>query len=114
MKENRDALYLERIIESIDRAEGFVAGVDFDEFASNEMMQDATSMQLINIGEMVSRLSEEFRDKHDYLPWHKVIGMRNQIAHGYFEIKADEVWRTCEEDLPKLKEQLLKSNLDLL
>lgn len=106
MKENRDTLYLERIIEAIDRAERFIANVTYDDFAKNNMMQDATSMQLINIGEMANRLSEEFRDNHDHLPWHKAIGMRNQIAHGYFEIKPEEIWRTCVEDLPNLKVQL--------
>lgn len=63
-------------------------------------------MQLVNIGEMVNRLSEQFREKHSSFLWHQIIGMRNQIAHGYFEIKASEVWETTINDVPELKKQI--------
>ncbi len=106
MSESRDILYLERILESIGRAQKFIGETDFERFAKDEMMLDACLMQLINIGEMAAHLSKEFREQHDHLPWHKAIGMRNQIAHGYFEVEPEEVWRTCQEDLPNLKKQL--------
>lgn len=108
MNESNDRLYLERIVESIDKAQSFITGITLDHFVKNEMMFDACLMQLINIGEMIARLSENFREQHNKLPWHEAIGMRNQIAHGYFEIEAEEVWRTCQEDLPKLKNELQK------
>ena len=37
------------------------------------------------------------------VPWTKVIGMRNVLVHGYFEIDADIVWETTTRDLPALK-----------
>src|SRR5258708_1298366 len=107
MKENRDKIYLERIIESINRAERFIADASFADFNKNAMMFDATLMQLINIGEMISHLSVDFQERYDHLPWHKAIGMRNQIAHGYFNIEPEAVWDTAKKDLPVLKEHVL-------
>ncbi len=108
MKENRDNLYLERILASIDIAEHHLIGFEFDNFAQDQKTYDAVLMQIINIGEMVNRLSEDFREKHHNLPWYEAVGMRNQIAHGYFEIKREVVWNTAKKDLPALKKQIEK------
>lgn len=106
MSENKDRILLERILESAEFAENHLAGFQFDAFSDDQKTYDAVLMQLVNIGEMVNRLSLEFRDKHDQLPWHQVVAMRNQITHGYFQIKAEIVWKTAKEDLPILKEQI--------
>lgn len=106
MNENRDRIFVERILEAVDRTQMFIADTEFEHFVKDEMMLDACLMQLINIGEMVARLSEDFRDRHGHLPWHKAIGMRNQIAHGYFEVDPVEIWHTCQEELPALKNAL--------
>jgi len=108
MNENRDKIHLERIIKAIERVEYHLAGFKFDYFERDDKTYDAVLMQLINIGEMVSRLSDSFREKHSDFPWHEAVGMRNQIAHGYFEIDAKEVWNTAQKDLPKLKKQIKK------
>lgn len=46
------------------------------------------------------------------IPWHKIIGMRNILVHGYFEIDLDVVWDAVQQDVPLLKpavEALLKN-----
>lgn len=108
MKENRDKIHLERILESIDRVEVHLLGFKFDYFETNKKTYDAVLMQLVNIGEMVNRLSEDFLEKYNDLPYHQIVGMRNQIAHGYFEIDPQEVWKTATKDLPVLKKQIGK------
>lgn len=37
------------------------------------------------------------------IPWKSIVGMRNKIAHGYFELDADAVYETIIYDIPKLK-----------
>ena len=108
MKEKEDKIHLERIIEAVDRVEYHLLGFKFDMFERNKTRYDAVLMQLVNIGELVNRLSENFREEHADFPWHEAVGMRNQIAHGYFEIDAKEVWKTAKKDLPKLKKQIKK------
>lgn len=108
MKYNEDKIHLERIVEAIDRAEYHLAGLKFDDFKGDKTRYDAVLMQMVNIGEMVNRLSESFREEHSDFPWHEATGMRNQIAHGYFEIESKEIWDTAKKDLPKLKKQIIK------
>ncbi len=36
------------------------------------------------------------------IEWSGVMGVRDVIAHGYFEIDAEEVFSICQTDIPKL------------
>ncbi|OGD66212.1 hypothetical protein A3F08_03135 [Candidatus Berkelbacteria bacterium RIFCSPHIGHO2_12_FULL_36_9] len=96
------------MVESCGRVARFIGNSEFSDFQKNEMMYDAVLMQIVNIGEIINRLSDEFKEKYDYLPWYQVIGMRNRVSHGYFEIEEDTVWKTVKIDLPKLKKQIEK------
>jgi uncharacterized protein with HEPN domain len=44
----------------------------------------------------------EFVQAHPELPWRSMRGMRNRIAHGYFDINLDVVWETVQTALPEL------------
>ena len=66
-------------------------------------------LNLILIGEEATKLlrdDEGFADQHAQVPWRGMRGMRNRIAHGYFEINLETVWETVQTALPKLIEQL--------
>lgn len=61
------------------------------------------------IGEEATKLlkdDEEFANLHLQIPWRSMKGMRNRIAHGYFEINLDTVWETLQSALPELIKQL--------
>ena len=47
------------------------------------------------------------------IPWKQVMGMRDHIAHGYFDINSDLVWDTIQNDLSPLQEavEFLMENL---
>lgn len=45
----------------------------------------------------------EFAESHPEIPWR---GMRNRIAHGYFDINLDVVWDTVQTALPELAAQI--------
>lgn len=40
------------------------------------------------------------------VPWRSMRGMRNRIAHGYFDINLDVVWDTVQTALPDLLKHL--------
>jgi len=48
----------------------------------------------------------EFTQAHMQVPWRSMRGMRNRIAHGYFDINLDVVWDTVQSALPELLRQL--------
>ena len=58
------------------------------------------------IGEAASRLSEEFRLQHRGIPWREIIGMRNVLIHGYFDVDWQQVWVASGRDVPNLLREL--------
>ena len=107
MKENRDKLYLLHVRDAIEKVELYSSGKKFDDFSKDEQSFDAIMMQFIVIGESVNNLSDEFKDSHHDLSWHEAVGLRNQTAHGYFDIDKSIVWQTIKEDLPVLKKEIM-------
>lgn len=101
-----DKLYIQHILEAIDKINQFAAGLGFDEFAKNELVQSAVMRELGVIGEASKKLSEEFKESYKHIPWKQIAGMRDKLIHDYFEIDAEAVWKTIQEDLPFLKREL--------
>lgn len=106
MNVSRDKLYLLHIKDAAEKAANYLSKTNLTEFSKNNLDYDAILMQIIVIGESVNNLSDEFKEEHRDLPWYEAVGLRNRIAHGYFDIKPEVVWKTVEQDLPKLKKQV--------
>lgn len=80
-----------------------------EEFLADKRTQQAAIMSLVIIGEAATRLMDRysgFIDRHPDVPWRSMRGMRNRVAHGYFEINMDVVWDTVRTALPELLEKL--------
>ena len=75
-------------------------------YLSDKLYQDACALVIIQIGEFVGRLSDEFRDNHQEINWQEIIGMRNIFAHNYEDVIDDIVWDVIQEDIPNLKNYL--------
>lgn len=109
MKPTRLPDYLRHIRQAAQEACGFVAGMTREGFESDLRTQKAVEMSLVVIGEAASRVLEhhpDFAQRHSDLPWREMRGMRNRMAHGYFEINLDVVWSTVQTALPALLAQL--------
>jgi uncharacterized protein with HEPN domain len=63
-------------------------------------------MNFVVIGEMVDKLSIDFKNKHPEIEWHKIKGFRNIVAHDYFGVDAEEIWQIIKNDIPKLKKDI--------
>ena len=60
------------------------------------------------IGEAARGVSSEFCRKYPDIAWKKMVGMRDRLIHGYFDVNLDVVWETVTDDLPGLIDQLEK------
>ena len=58
------------------------------------------------IGEAASRVSDETRSLLPDLPWGQMVGIRNRLVHGYFDIDHERVWTTVKDDLGPLVRRL--------
>ena len=109
MSENRLPDYLNHITQAATDACGFVEGLGKDDFLADKRTQQAVIMSLIIIGEAVTKVMDgyaDFTQAHAQVPWRNMRGMRNRIAHGYFDINLDVVWDTVQTALPALLKQL--------
>ena len=83
-----------------------------DYYCSPEGMKDlAASCMLIEaIGEGVKQIDKitdgKLLVKRPEIPWKDVIGIRNHIAHGYFDIDGDMVFDVIKNDLDSLLEAI--------
>ena len=77
-----------------------------ERFEQESLFQDACAFCLLQIGEAANRLTDEYREKTRDVGWHRVIGMRNIIAHAYGKFDTGIAWETVTEDIPKLKLQV--------
>ena len=109
MKPTRLPDYLQHIRQAAQEACEFAAGMTREGFEQDAKTQKAIEMNLVVIGEAASRVLEhhaDFAQRHPELPWRQMRGMRNRMAHGYFEIDLDVVWNTVQTALPALLTQL--------
>jgi uncharacterized protein with HEPN domain len=102
--------YLGHIRQAIERATNYVQPLqDIGAFEQNLQVQDAVVRNIEIIGEAVNhinRMAPEFIAQHPQLPWAEMRDMRNVIIHAYFAVDLQIVWRTVQDDLPRLKQQI--------
>lgn len=104
----KDKQIIENIIFYCERILNYVNnfGNIKSEYLSNDLLKDACSLNIIQIGEYVNRLSDEFKFKNDYIEWNEIIGMRNVHTHHYESVIDEIVWETIQNDIPELKKYL--------
>lgn len=109
MTDNRLSDYIEHMQQAAQDACIFVEGMPKADFLEDKRTQQAVTMSLIVIGEAVSKIMDlypNFVTENNQIPWRGMRGMRNRIAHGYFDINLDVVWDTVQTALPLLLNQL--------
>ncbi len=101
-----DKIYIEHILQGIDRIETYLAGKDHKSFSDDFMVQDAVVRQLEILGEATKRISKEFRNLNPQVPWSDMAGMRDILIHDYIDVDIEIVWKTASESIIKLKSLL--------
>jgi len=84
---------------------------ELNAFMKDRNAQDATLMRLQDIGEQLVRIRDlfpEFYEQHHDDSWHKLIGLRNIISHGYREVDFAIIWNIVTQKLPEVAEQIRK------
>lgn len=114
---DRISLTLNSIYDTIENLIDWNKNIDSadDFYASPGGMQllAANCTLITAIGEGINRINrlapEFFNTYFPDIPWVDIIGMRNRIAHGYFELDADIVLDAVKNGIPPLKDAILKA-----
>lgn len=101
-------VYLADIVECLEKIEEYTQGISEVEFFRNTQIQDAVLRRLEIIGEAVKHLPKRIREKYPSVPWQKVAGTRDILAHEYFGVHLQNVWKIIQEDLTPLKAKILQ------
>jgi uncharacterized protein with HEPN domain len=97
---------LRDILEAIDAIQKYTSD-GRGRFDEDELVQSWCLRHIEIIGEATSRLSKELRTKYPVAPWRNIIGMRNALMHGYFDIDWDIVWGVVANELRPLRKSIL-------
>jgi uncharacterized protein with HEPN domain len=62
------------------------------------------------IGQAANKISKETQDALGTIPWGKIIGLRNKLAHDYGEILAERIWNISKTSIQELLDELEKIN----
>ena len=104
--------YLGHILEAIERIEEYVSDMDELTFLGNKLVQDAVIRNFEIIGEASNNIEKQFPEfvaAHPELPLAPAYQMRNAVAHGYFKVDFEIIWKTIHRDLPGLHAQVLEA-----
>uniref|UniRef100_B3EM18 DUF86 domain-containing protein n=1 Tax=Chlorobium phaeobacteroides (strain BS1) TaxID=331678 RepID=B3EM18_CHLPB len=101
-------LFLEDILESIEWIEDFIKGMDAESFACDRKTVDAVVRNFEIIGEAAKSIPVDIRERHQGVDWSGMIGLRNRIAHEYFGLSLPIIWKIAVDDLPKLKNEIIR------
>jgi len=99
---------INHMLDAIDSIEKYTEGISYRDFCEDEMMQFALIKHLEIIGEAAYCITKDFQKKITDIDWKMIIDFRHVLVHHDYQIKMDVIWKTIENNIPKLKKNLRK------
>jgi len=101
-------LFIKDILDSIEKIEDFVHGMDFGEFVKDDKTSSAVIRKLEIIGEATKNIPKPIRQRYKELPWADMAKTRDKIIHSYFGVDYEIIWKVIKGKLPEIKPYLEK------
>jgi len=101
-------VYIEDILQAIAKIRDYVEGLTRQSFAQDNLRIDAVVRNLEIIGEAAKMVPDAIRVEYPNIEWKKISGLRDILAHHYFEVDLDIVWDVVQNKLPSLEKELSK------
>ncbi|RLD42465.1 MAG: DUF86 domain-containing protein [Bacteroidetes bacterium] len=83
------------------KIEEYLGGLDFRSFKMSYMAVDAIIRNFEIIGEASKSIPTHIKNNYPEIPWKKMYGLRNLIAHEYFGIDYEMIWEIAKKNLPQ-------------
>lgn len=98
-----EKIYIERILKIIWDIESYIWNDIFDDFLEDQMKIDASIMKLQVLWETIKKIWN-----YEEIPYKDISWLRDWISHDYFWLDLTIIWETLKQDIPELKEKILK------
>jgi uncharacterized protein with HEPN domain len=102
----KDRIILQKISTYTFDVAHYIEGFSFGDFMADKKTVSACAFTVSPTGELANEISEDTQNKHDYIPWQSIRGMRNKIVHDYENIDLAVLWGTITKSLPELNKQI--------
>ena len=106
MSRHDDSVRLRHILDAARKAVSLTVGKTRAEIVADDVAQLALARLLEIVGEAAGKVSPEFCAAHPELPWAEMSGLRNRLAHAYFDVDLDVLLDIVEKDLPPLVKKI--------
>ena len=106
MSRRDNAAWIEDMLEVLDRLQGEISGLSYDEYYANSQLKRAVLYDLTIIGEASGAVSDTLKNRHPDIPWGDMKGLRNRVIHAYFAVNHEIVWDILTNELPDLAPKL--------
>ena len=105
--ERVNKVIMQKIIEYCAESEALIQrfGATFEKFQSDRAFQLSCSMCIVQIGELIMRLSDDFKARHTEIPWRAIKAMRNVLVHDYEDVNWQSAWNDLTKSVPELRAQ---------
>ena len=94
--------FLQDIVDWMENALTFVEDLSKQEFNADLKTRAAAERAIEIIGEASKNVPDDVRSRFGAAPWRQMAGMRDRVAHVYFGVDHDILWKTITEDIPPL------------
>ena len=103
-----ELVYVGHMLDKAQEALSLVRGRTRQDYDSDSVLRLALTHLIQVIGEAARRVSSQFREKHQQIPWEAISGMRSKIVHDYMNVDEDIVWDSVTQELQPLIDELRK------
>ena len=103
-----DSIRLKHMLDAANEISKFTKEITKGEFKKDRKLHLSIVRLLEIIGEAAAKIEPDVQSKYNQIPWKGIIGMRNRLIHGYFDIDLEIVWETVKGDIPNLISELEK------
>ena len=101
-----DRYYAHKIQQDLEFIVLHMRNIDIKEFSTNEILLDSMLFRMIQISENARKLSDEYKQQCNNIPWNALYGLRNRIVHDYGNVDLRVVFDTLKHDIPELLEMI--------
>ena len=102
---DRTPAHLSDMLGKVQELQALISGLSMEDFCGQRVLCLAVEKLFINVGEAATKIGED-AEKFPAIPWRRIIGLRNILAHGYEQVAHEILYQTIAHELPSMEMSL--------